>query len=574
MKRYLSFLLLAVLLCGCTGQGGHTAVEISVMEGEGFTVIENGLWIEPGADAVFLLELEPGLSVGATSYSGKASLSLRDGKTVLTLHAVRYPTRVSLSLTDRFAAVTYEPNGGAGESTTFLYPLDHHPRPNTERSIFTREGYTLTGWNTASDGTGQRIGLGSRAAASREGITLYAQWTPWNPQADFTYTIGEGVTITGYHGTGDVVCIPERIEGRDVTAIAHGAFQNVQAAELILPKNLRNVALGAFSGCAFEAVTLFDSIGSIANDSFRDCPRLRTLYINAEEAPAGYSQRKESLYADKAELLLAARGQKKLVCFGGCAMWYNLDAIQFETALGREYTVINMGLNGLVHSQLQMQLMLSLMEPGDLLFHAPELSSSAQLMTKPAMDHNDDLLWCGLENNYALVSLVDFQSIPGLLESFSGYLSRKTGICSYTDTYLDSQGRTYLDAWGGIPFERDVTMERLSDAVRLDPEAVLELPGLMDCYTRFQEKGIQVYGSFACTNLDALPEGERGNAAAVEEALHQALHGVRSISRLEDYLFRNQDFYDTNYHLRSEAARENTTRWLRDLMAAMEEDGL
>ena len=49
------------------------------------------------------------------------------------------------------------------------------------------------------------------------------------------------------------------------------------------------------------------------------------------------------------------------------------------------------------------------------------------------------------------------------------------------------------------------------------------------------------------------------------------MNGPVLISRLADYLYRNEDFYDTNYHLRSEAAARNTALWIRDLKAAMAE---
>lgn len=572
MKRFLSILLLAALLSGCARGVTHTAVQVSILEGEEFTVTENGLWTQPGEDAVFLLDIDPGLTVGNTDYSGKTSLSVRDGKTALTLHNITRPTRVSVNLTGRFGAVTYDPNGGAGERTTLIYPLDAHPRPNTERSLFSRENHTLVCWNTKPDGTGDRVGLGSRVSAGKEGLTLYARWAPWTPETAFTYTSGEGITITGYHGQDELVAIPETINGKPVTGIAHNAFQNTTATALILPKTVRNVALGAFNGCAFESVTLFDTIETISGGSFRSCENLKTIYINAVEDPAGYASRKESLYADKVDLLIAAAGQRKLVCYGGCAMWYDLDASQFDAAFGEEYVILNLGLNGVVNSALQMEILLSCMEPGDVLFHAPELASRTQLMTKTAMDQNDDLLWCGLEYNYDLVSRANFLSIPGLLESFCGYLSRRSGTTAYSDTYTDSHGREYLDQWGGIPFERDTTMEQLTDAVTLDPDTVGDLQTLRGFYDRFRQKGVAVYVTFAPTNLDALPEDQQGNAAAMETALRQALAGERLISRLEDYLYTNADFYDTNYHLLSEAARENTALWLRDLTAAMEVD--
>lgn len=77
--------------------------------------------------------------------------------------------------------------------------------------------------------------------------------------------------------------------------------------------------------------------------------------------------------------------------------------------------------------------------------------------------------------------------------------------------------------------------------------------------------------------MDAVPEGQRGNVALMDGLLREAvgrMEGVALISSLEDYLYRTTDFFDTNYHLVSQAAKENTALWLRDLRAQMERDGV
>lgn len=283
--------------------------QISIVEGQGFTVKNNGQWIVPGKDAVFYLEMEPGLAVANADHSGGYSVRVIDGLLELTLKAVRYPARVCLELTDEFASVTYSPNGGGGQEITLLYDLTQHLRPNTAFDLFSREGYTLESWNTEPDGTGTRIGLGSRVTADQTGLILYAQWEKWNDASDFTYTVGYDVTITGFHGSGDAIVIPATIDVKPVAGIGYNAFQNCQAKRLILPDTIVNVAQGAFQNCAFEAVTIFDSIQNISDDSFRDCGDLRTIYINTAEAPYGYSWRKESCYADKIDRLILAAGQ-------------------------------------------------------------------------------------------------------------------------------------------------------------------------------------------------------------------------------------------------------------------------
>lgn len=580
MKRISILLALVLLLGGCGRAENYTDIQVSILEGDGFSVENNGQWITPGSDAVFYLNLEPGLALGSTDFEGAESRRIIDGRTELTLRQVCYPTRIRLSLTENFAPITYDPNGGDGKTVTITYDRSLHSRPNTSngRALFTREGCTLTGWNTKPDGSGARVGLGSRVTAGREGITLYAQWEKWNPDSDFSYTDGVYLTITSYHGDGEKIVIPETIGGKTVGGIAYNAFRNCGEKELILPPTMVRVAEGAFQNCDFESVTMFDSMEGISNASFRDCQNLHTIHINAFEPPYGYRYRKESVYADKVDLLIQSAGRKKLVFYGGCAAWYNLNARQMEAALGDEYEILNMALNGTVNSALQLQILEAFLEPGDILFHTPELSSKTQMMMEISLNRGDDKLWCGLENNYDLVSLVDFQTVPGMLESFCAYLELKKDAADYGDTFLDSQGRTYLDAWGCIPFERMESSKALSDKVSLDPACVdpSGMKRLASVYQRFSQKDIRVYVGFACVNLDAVPEDQRENVQLMDELFRQAINAMDGpvlISRLEDYLYHNEDFYDTNYHLLSQRAEQNTALWLRDLLAQLEADG-
>lgn len=579
MKRICVLLSVLLLLCGCARRDTETRVQVSILESEGFTVENNGQWISPGSDAVFRLKLEPGTALGSTDYTGSVHSRIVGDWTELTVCHISYPTRIRLILTEDFARITYDPNGGEGEPTTMTYDRSLHSRPNTStgRGLFTRDGYTLAGWNTRPDGSGERVGLGSRVTADQEGITLYAQWEAWSPETDFTFTEGVYLTITGYHGSGETIVIPETIGGKSVGAIGYNAFRDCRAKGLILPPGIVQVAEGAFQNCGFESVTLFDSIEGISNASFRECNDLHTVYINAFEAPYGYLYRKESVYADKVDLLIQAAGQRKLVFYGGCAAWYNLDAPQVEEALGDQYEILNLALNGTVNSAVQLQILEAFLEPGDILFHTPELSSTTQMMGKTHMDRRDDKLWCGLENNYDLAALVDLQEVPGMLDSFCAYLELKEKTADYTDTFLDSQGRAYLDPWGGIPFRRTESSEALSDAVYLDPASVEEgaMEKLAAFYQRFSEKGIRVYVGYACVNLDAVPQEQRDNVGLLDALFREAIDSMNGpvlISRLEDYLYHDPDFYDTNYHLLSGTAARNTALWLRDLLAQIELD--
>lgn len=584
MKKMILFVLMfALLLTGCGAEAAvDNRIQVSLMIRDGCSVEENGLWIEPGADAVFRLRMEEGCSLASTDYAGSYSAELKDGYLELTLKEVRRPVRVNLSLTKEYSTITYDPNGGEGDVVVKTYDRTEHLRPNTEngQEMFRREGHSLVSWNTEPDGSGIRVGLGSRVTVE-DALTLYAQWMPWTEESAFEYRLTQykNITISGYTGDHETIVIPEKIEGYPVTAITAGAFENCSASHLVLPHTMDRIAPDAFQGAALETVVLYDNIQVISDDVFSDCQRLQTLYINAVEAPWGYDYRKESVYADKVDMLIMAQGQKKMVFYGGCSVWYNLDGKMTDKVFGEEYTVLNMGLNGTINSEVQMQILNPYLEAGDVLVHTLELSSPWQLLIDRTMTDNDDKLWCGLEYNYDLFSLVDLRTVKGELDSLLKYLEKKKTETDYQDFYRDQSGHRYLDEFGCIPFRRTEGRDNLTDKVLLDLSYVnQDAMALLDqYYTAWQDRGITVYATYACLNMEAVPEDQRQNLQTMDGLIRDAyanMDGAVMISTLTDFLFENDDFYDTNYHLLTAQAQDNTTVWLRDLKAQMTADGL
>lgn len=585
MKKAFFLMLLAVLMlwgCGAKDAAVDTRIQVTLMAGDGYAAEKSGVWVEPGDDAVFTLAMEDGRALDTVDYDGLYDHRIVDGKVLLTLKNVQFPARVHVQTTTRYGTLTYEPNGASGAAITKTYSLRYHSRPNTEngRDLFHRDGYTLVGWNTEADGSGIRVGLGSRVTVQSD-LTLYAQWMPWSAAEDFQYTVtGFGsVTIERYLGNDETVVIPERIEGRPVTAVAPKAFAEKDLRHVVLPNTMKQVAPDAFLNTTLETVTLFDNIETISDDSFPGCGSLRTLYINAYEPPCGYEFRKESVYADKVDNLILAQGKRKLVFYAGCSVWYNLDGKAVDEAFDGAYEIINMGLNGVCVSSVQLQIMAPYLEQGDIFLHTLELSSYYQMLCNVRLSEQDEKLWCGLEYNYDLFSLVDLRTVSGAFDSFAQYLDKKTAQTSYGDHYTDGEGKEYLDTYGCIPFLRTETKEILSDQVYLNTDCLTPegLTRLEQFYSEFQNSGVKVYVSYACVNLDEVPEGQRGNAAMVDTAVKEAfgsMEGVAVISDLPDFLYKRQDFYDTNYHLLTEKAVQNTALWIRDLQKQMAADGL
>lgn len=94
-----------------------------------------------------------------------------------------------------------------------------------------------------------------------ENTTLYAGWGGGS-EAGFDYRITSPTTVEllAYHGTGTAVSIPQQLDGRNVTAIAAGAF--LDQSNLI-------------------CVTVAEKIRSVGNDAFKGCSALRLLTLHS-----------------------------------------------------------------------------------------------------------------------------------------------------------------------------------------------------------------------------------------------------------------------------------------------------
>ena len=66
----LAVVLCVILLCACQESPHESRVQVSILETEGCVVSNNGIRVEPGQDAVFMLDLEYGYSLASTDYAG------------------------------------------------------------------------------------------------------------------------------------------------------------------------------------------------------------------------------------------------------------------------------------------------------------------------------------------------------------------------------------------------------------------------------------------------------------------------------------------------------------------------
>lgn len=598
MKRIslaILIMLTILLLASCSDpEMSTTLIRATLLDGEHYTVVENTRELEPGSNVFFQIQPEFGYKVVGTDYPGKTKISLDHGAYKVELIGVQYPVRVNPELARFTRDITYDANGGEalteeGAVVSRSYDVSYHTRPNTSNGteLFARDGYTMTGWNTEPDGSGLRVGLASRVTVD-DSLYLYAQWEKWSDEGLFTYTITDDAdetseydkmaTITGYSGDAEKLVIPEFLGGAPVRALAGGSFSGCTAKSVILPKTLRDVGSDAFRGAQLESLSFFDNIVYITDDCFPDCPNFSTLIISAIEDPYGYQFRRESVFSDKMDLLINTMGEDRMLFYGGCSMWYNLIGDNMQKALGDRYRVVNMAINGVSSSLIQMEIIRHFVTERDILFHTPEISSPQQLLTYTELSKYDDKIWCALEYNYDLASLVDIRDFDGgVLESLRLYLDKKKPGGRYTDKYIDSHGNEYFDSTGSIPYYRTVQADKLVDDVFLRPSFLEDLSRLDREYEYFEDRGVRIYVSYACIDIEDVPEEEQGNLELMGDLYREkfeAMDGPVVISDINDYVFYHREFYDTVYHLLTQPAEECTKLWIKDLLAQLTSDGL
>ena len=103
---------------------------------------------------------------GGTAYQAGSDLTVT-GDITLYAQWTPFPT----------FSVTYNPNGGTGGTTDadITAGTQYTVKSDTEAGV-TRTGFTFTGWNTQSDGSGTSYQAGNNLTVTAD-VTLYAQWT-------------------------------------------------------------------------------------------------------------------------------------------------------------------------------------------------------------------------------------------------------------------------------------------------------------------------------------------------------------------------------------------------------------
>lgn len=586
-------------LCGCTqtrqDMVSETGIRVVIEEGEGFAALVPYAEVLRGADVTFTLQMEEGYLFDGTDYTDYTVAE--DGKNVkLVLKGVRYPAVVTVYAKKGDLAVSYHANGGmrcdGGDETAVvtLPVIASHQRVNTSTGtgLFYREGYTLTGWNTRADGSGVHTGLGSRTdVLAKDTMTpvLYAEWEKWTKDADFRYEVRQNrAVITGYAGHEKRLVIPGSLGGYPVVSVGAGAFAQCTAETVVFPLSLQTIEAGAFADAAVSEIYLYDNIVSVNDYAFSGCGELKTLRVNAVEAPV-YSGTYYDTFQDKYDRLLSLRDKKKIVLFSGSSTRFGYDSAKIDAAFA-DYEVVNMGVFAYTNAAPQLMLILDCMNPGDILLHAPEFDAAKrQFCTNSDLDA---AFFCMMESNYDAAAQLDLRMFDKTFSALCSYLRTKSTMPAKSYVLLaadfDEDGNAVeqksYNAYGDYVcfransestepvygLEVAYTKEAFPKVQYIDPVNIM--------YERFLEKGIKVYVTYAPRNRYAVSKESTQKARAqLDRYLRKELI-VPVISDIEKSLFPGTYLYGTDNHLSTEGVLLRTADIIADLKAQLALEGV
>ena len=576
--RILAPFLFLFFLLGCgpesTVQSGFCRVILE--EGEGFSCADHTRAVTRGSDVTFYVEVLDGYEITGTDYKNATVTPAESGGVLVTLHDIRYSTVVTLEIQKSAAFLIYHPNDGSGREPVSVAVTPSHLRWNTATALFTREGCTLVGWNTEPDGSGTAVGLGSRIDPA-EGPDLYAQWSQWSDASLFRWEAnGGGVTVTAYLGSETTVTVPAELDGKAVTAVAAGAFQNSPCETVILPDSLRVLEENAFVGSALTTLYLFDNIRLPGEPGVP----LQTLHINAYELPV-YSGTYYDTFQDKYDRLLSLKDTKKMVLFSGSSTRFGFDCELLDEAFP-DYEIVNMGVFAYSNARPQMELILGCMQSGDVLVHMPEFDASAKQFC--TLTDLDEAFFCMMESNYDTLAALD--------------LREYTGVFSALETYLTVRDSMAKKNYGISPADFDEdgnpvdspSYNLYGDYTVYRPNASSEVPvyGLPVHYTltafpedpfitsinamyqKFLDAGVTVFFTYSPRNAQAISPDSTLEARAALDAYFREKLIVPVISDLEDSLWSGIYLYGTDNHLSTEGVDIHTRRLIPLIQAALE----
>ncbi len=280
--------------------------------------------------------------------------------------------------------------------------------------------------------------------------------------------------------------------------------------------------------------------------------------------PAQYDQSFLAGLALKYDLI-KNESSPKLVIIGGSSAAFGLDTEMLEENL--PYQVVNFGLYATLGTKVMMDLASDYISEGDIVIVAPELDPQTF-----SLYFNAQSVWQAAESDKSILTGVAKDNMGDMLGGYWKYISGK--FSSYQKQTPDPTGvysLSAIDANGEIDYERTENIMALG----YDPNMMIYLnddlldSAFIDYVNEFaalcEKNGAKCYFSFSPTNKAAL---DQSNTEAAVLNFYDKLAKMLDcevISDVNDCLYDQAYFYDTNFHLNDTGVIAHTITLIRDL---------
>ncbi len=464
--------------------------------------------------------------------------------------------------------LTYHANGGEfknGFNGTDTFSAVFFLNPNTlqDNGSFARDGYTLIGYNTKEDGTGEYVTLGSRVNSYGKGaLDLWCVWAENTPDSDFTVTAdGTGVAITKYKGSAETVTIPEKIDGKTVTKIASSAFLNASTVKkIVVAKTVKTIEKNAFNACsALESIVIWDAAfsgsswsgDSFSDDCLKNCSAFKSVHINTVYA---LNSDWTSCGAAKFDRLMWAKDKKKIIIVGGSGSLYGYDCAVIDAALGGEYEIVNLGENANITSLMYFDIIEEFITEGDIVLWCPEPGSWTL-----GSSNCSGRFWNFRKSDYGFMQYLN-------LDYYDNFFSSFATNCS---TLKSSSFKGFDRLSPNMSKYGDDLSPRQSENNHYDYNfnyPLTQEDALTELFGNIAAKGGKVFFSFAAME-DALSIDDY--SISIYEDMIVSIPGVTSISDYENCLYDYKYFWNSAWHLTDEGAMLRSQHVAQDLLKAL-----
>lgn len=292
---------------------------------------------------------------------------------------------------ESYYLISYDGNGGTttqGDSkivADFKMP-NYQFSPNSIQGsrYFFRDGYVLTSWNTKSDGSGIRVGLGSKIPTSccnKLTSQLYAIWEKETNLDCFSFVDNDDGTLSlsGYNenlNPESSIVIPRKNGNKLIRSIKENAIKTCKN-RIVIADTILSIEDNGVSSDVCDELVFFTSLKNITTNSIM-CPSIEKMYVNAATYTGNHEANVRDLtrkydYVDHLD-----KSKKKFLMIGHSTLFQNHDV----SPIAEKYTDYNIYKFGVTYgfpSDALIDLACSLLEKNDKVLYQFHEGASAKV---------------------------------------------------------------------------------------------------------------------------------------------------------------------------------------------------